>query len=317
MKDTYLSHITKQINAVTESCGQVLLFGENIDTGSRLSGLARGLKVNQAGKILNVGNCELTHCGVGLGMMLEGSNAVLFMKQLDFLLLGVDQLVNTFNYVRAYHAPKEIGSFTVFVIVCDQGYQGPQSSFNAVSDIASLANIDVYCLNGKADASYVIHDDFVRSGLRVVCTSQRLFNEDVLDIPVLDRAPSNAIFKYKPGQDVTMICYNFSLSQGLLIVDNLNRLDISVDLFHVNYIKNMDAEMLIESCDQTGKLIVFDDSKSVVKFADMLLCDLVERDIVVSVRSFTRRGCADEDYGVGHDQLQVDFEKIVAFVKND
>ena len=30
-------------------------------------------------------------------MMLDGGNAVLFMKQLDFLLLGLDQLVNTFN----------------------------------------------------------------------------------------------------------------------------------------------------------------------------------------------------------------------------
>ncbi len=75
----------------------MLLFGENIDTGSRIAGLARGLKVNPAGRILNVGNCELTHIGLGLGMMLDGGNAVVFMKQLDFLLLGIDQMVNTFN----------------------------------------------------------------------------------------------------------------------------------------------------------------------------------------------------------------------------
>ena len=68
MKSTYISQIIEQVNVVTERCGPVLLFGENIDTGSRIGGLARGLKVNPAGKILNVGNCELTHCGVVFGV---------------------------------------------------------------------------------------------------------------------------------------------------------------------------------------------------------------------------------------------------------
>ena len=98
---TYIKQIIESVNGVTERCGPVLLFGENIDTGSRIAGLARGLTVNSKGRILNVGNCELTHCGVGFGMMLDRGNAVLFMKQLDFLLLGLDQIVNTFNFIRA------------------------------------------------------------------------------------------------------------------------------------------------------------------------------------------------------------------------
>ena len=68
----YIEFIVSEINKVTTNCGQILLFGENIDKGSCLSGLSRGLKVNSNGQIINIGNCELTHFGIGLGIMLDG-----------------------------------------------------------------------------------------------------------------------------------------------------------------------------------------------------------------------------------------------------
>ena len=315
MKSTYISQIIEQVNVVTERCGPVLLFGENIDTGSRIAGLARGLKVNPAGKILNVGNCELTHCGVGLGMMLDGGSSVLFMKQLDFLLLGLDQLVNTFSFIRSCTPLPGLGSFTVFPIVCDQGYQGPQSSLNSAGDFASLANIGVYCLNGTADAACVIQDQFVSPGLRVVCTSQRLFGAAPLEFPVEARSSGNAIFKYLSGNDVTVVCYNFALREGLAISNQLRSSGIHADLFHANFIPGMDMSMLVESCARTGKLVIVDDSKTVTKFGDALVGELSERGVQAQVRSLTRRGCTDEDYGVGNDQFQSDHEAVMAFAR--
>ena len=37
--------------------------------------------------------------GVGFGLMLRSVNSVFFMKQFDFLLLGIDHLVNTYNII--------------------------------------------------------------------------------------------------------------------------------------------------------------------------------------------------------------------------
>ena len=157
MSDIYISHIINEVNKVTKKCGPILLFGENINTGSRIGGLAKGLEVNTQGLVQNVGNCELTHCGVGFGMMIDGGKSVLFSKQLDFMLLGLDQVCNTFNFIRAFKSDATLGSFTIFTIVCDQGFQGPQSSLNNASDFASIANIPVYCLNSKADAEDTIN----------------------------------------------------------------------------------------------------------------------------------------------------------------
>ena len=312
MKSTYISQIIEQINLVTERCGAVLLYGENIDTGSRIGGLARGLKVNPAGRILNVGNCELTHCGVGMGMLLDGGNAVLFMKQLDFLLLGLDQLVNTSNFVRAC-TPGIKGSFTIYPIVCDQGFQGPQSSLNSAGDFASLANVEVYCLNSTQESACIIGEQFVSPGFRIITTSQRLFGAEALDIPLLDRAARNAIFKYRAGGDVSVVCFNFALREGIALCDRLRADGIESDLFHVNFVPGMDTSMLVDSCRRSGKLVLLDDSKTVTKFSDSLVTELAEAAIPVRVCAPMRRGSAPEGYGVCDDKYTPDHDEIARF----
>ncbi len=311
---TYIKEIIDQVNSVTDRCGPVLLFGENIDTGSRISGLARGLKVNSSGRILNVGNCELTHCGVGMGMMLDHGNSVLFMKQLDFLLLGIDQLANTFNFIRAYHAPDDLGSFTIFLIVCDQGFQGPQSSMNAAGDIASLANVNVFCLNASSDAAAVISNHFVSPGFRLICLSQRLFGAPALDLPIEWQSPDNSIFRYRSGDGVTIACFNFALRSGVIAADRLAASGIRSDLFHINFLPGADLRAIHESCARTGKLVLIDDSKTGSKFGDALVTALCAGGTPVPVLPLTRRGCRNDDYGVNDDQFPLDQNLILEFV---
>jgi len=315
MTASYIRHIIDRVNEVTARCGPVLLYGENIDTGSRISGLARGLTVNPAGRILNVGNCELAHCGIGFGVMIDRGNAALFMKQLDFLLLGLDQLVNTFNFIRAYRPKDQVGSFTIFLIICDQGHQGPQSSMNSASDFASMANVDVYCLNAASDAAAVVGDRFVAGGFRVMCLSQRLFGAPALDLPAQWHSADRAIFRYRSGDDATLLCYNFALRQGVELADRAAAAGLATDLFHANFVPGADLSPLVESCKRTGKLAILDDSKSVTKFGDMLLARLLTARVDVEVLNLTRRGCPDRDYGVCGDQFVVDRDAVAAFMR--
>jgi pyruvate/2-oxoglutarate/acetoin dehydrogenase E1 component len=311
---TYIGQIIAEVNAVTERCGPVWLYGENIDKGSRIAGLARGLTVNPRGRIQNVGNCELTHCGIGFGIMLDGGNAVLFAKQLDFMLLGLDQFVNTFNFIRAYRPRSSCGSFTVFVIVCDQGYQGPQSSFNGAGDFASIANIPVYCLNGAADASHVVGRFFVSPGFRIVTVSQRLFGAAALEIPVERCVDDGSIFRYRSGEQATVVSLNFSLRDAIDMDDELRRSGMTTDLFHVNFVPGLDLCPLVESCTRTGKLVLIDDSKTVTKFSDVLVNELSARRIKVDTLSHVRRGCSDNLYGANEDRFRPDCDTVQAFL---
>jgi len=315
VSNSYIGHIIEQINLAVEECGPILLYGENIDIGSRIGGLARGLKVNPTGRILNVGNCELTHIGVGMGIMMDGGNSAVFMKQLDFLLLGFDQMVNTFNYIRAFPPHKGFGSFTIFPIVCDQGYQGAQSSLNAAGDFASIANVNVFCLNGAEDAAIIIQEQFVNPGFRLVCTSQRLFGAPLLDLKVESRTSDNAVFKYRAGSDITLVCYNFSLRDGVKLANDLSDIGIQCDLFHVNYVPDMDISLLRESCNRTRRLVLIDDSKSIAKFGDVLLRRLQSSVSELSVLPLFRQATTAADYGAVEDRFTPDYEQVRSFVE--
>lgn len=310
---SYINQIIEQVNFVTDKCGAILLFGENIDTGSRIAGLARGLKVNPAGSIQNVGNCELTHCGVGLGMLLDGGQSVLFAKQLDFMLLGLDQICNTFNYIRAYCPRETWGSFTIFVIVCDQGYQGPQSSLNSAGDFASIANIPVYCLNAADDVKLIVGDHFASPGFRVICLSQRLFGASALQAPAEWAADDGCLFRYKSGNDATIISFNFSLRDTLDMDAKLRDAGVDSDVFHVNFIPSMDMTPILESCKRSGKLIVVDDSKTVTKFSDAIVAELCLHGIPVKLLPMNRRGCSNDSYGANEDRFIPDFDRALEF----
>lgn len=316
MKKKYIEFIVSQINKVTNTCGEVLLFGENINKGSCLSGLARGLEVNNEGEIINIGNCELTHFGLGFGMMIDGGKSVLFAKQIDFIILGLEQACSTYNFIRAFKSKTEVGSFTIICIVCDQGFQGPQSSYNSASDISSLVNIPIYCLNNQDDISQVINSYLVSNGFRIICLSQRAFNKTINTKKASFVSFDKSIFKYSIGHDVTLVSYNFALEEAFNVENFLKDNGFSCELYHVNYVPNQSLEEILKSCKLTGKLIILDDSKSVTKYGDFLAGLILQEGIKCKYMNHLRRGCEDIDYGVNKDQLIIDYEKILKFMHN-
>ena len=83
MKKTYIQQIVKEINLVTNRSTPILIYGENIDKGSCLSGLARGLEVNPNGSCLNIAGISNANKNV-FGMMPHPERAV------DLLLNNTD-----------------------------------------------------------------------------------------------------------------------------------------------------------------------------------------------------------------------------------
>ena len=151
----YIEYVNEQIRNTVKDLENLVLFGHNISAGSCLAGLTKGLSVNPTSKIINSTNSENSLCGFGFGLMLNGVSSVFFMKQLDFLLLGIDHLVNTYNNIRSTITnPKS--SFTIMPIIVDGGYQGPQSSLNNFADFCSIARIPGYTISTKAEAKKLI-----------------------------------------------------------------------------------------------------------------------------------------------------------------
>ncbi len=306
----YIQSVNQLIAAAAGRIPNVVLYGENINNGSYICGMTKSLTVERGGRIINVGDCEATHCGVGFGLMLNGVSSVLFAKQLDFIVLGMDHFISTYNFIRAHHDLESLGSFTICVIVCDQGFQGPQSSFNALGDLCSLARVPGYTLTNQQDASHVLERQFTAPGFRFVALSQRLFPTEFVTPELVYAADDSSVFQYSVGRDVTIACFNFSLPEGQLLRGKLLDQGLTTSLFSVNHVLPGDWARIKESVAQTGRLVVMDDSKGVNLLAYTLL-HAASKDVPSCQTMAVTRGTGVE-FGVCADTFAVDYDAIIS-----
>jgi pyruvate/2-oxoglutarate/acetoin dehydrogenase E1 component len=226
--------------------------------------------------LLNVGNCENTHVGTGLGMLIRGGRAALFVKQLDFLLLAADQMTNTWNLVRAA-PPANLGSFTIIVIVCDQGMQGPQSSCQSLADLCSLARLDGYTLTDAGSADDILHSQLGAPGFRIIALSQRLFSGELADVPVEWSSGDGRVFQYQRGDQATVACFHFSLPRGLELVRRWSTEAKRASLFAVQAAWPHDWDAVTGDAARTGRLIMLDDARGANSLANKLAAQTLLR----------------------------------------
>jgi len=300
----YIEFLNQNIREkVGEYESNIVLFGQNINAGSCLSGLTRNLKV-QNGLIINTPNCENTLCGIGFGLMMSKVSSIYFMKQQDFLLLGVDHLVNTYNFIRLGSFST---SFTIMTIVVDQGYQGSQSSLNNLDDFCSIARVPGFTITNRVDAGKIIKSHLISPGFRIIGVSQRLFEKKLLEPEKVYSNDESTLFQYAEGSDATIVCFNFSFPYGFELVNQLKRKGFMSSLFSVNSAIPIKWDEIIEDLRKTKKLVVIDDSKSENLSCYNLLMhtlDICDKKIVI------KRDFSIESFSPVHDQLEINYEKI-------
>lgn len=271
----YLEFINQKIKDVVFSAEKVVLFGQNIGAGSCLGGLTRNLKIKENSMLINSTNTENSLCGFGFGLMINDISSVFFMKQLDFLLLGIDHLVNTYNIIRNNHQKNSNASFTIMPIIMDNGFQGAQSSHNNFGDFCSIARIQGYTITNKFDAERIINSKLINPGFRIIGVSQRLFKEDIIDPEKIVFVNDDlSLFQYTEGKDATIICFNFSFPQGWSLTQKLKENGINVSLFNVNSPTPINWKRIMDDIKKTKKVIIIDDSKSANQNCDSLLSEI-------------------------------------------
>jgi len=307
----YIEYINELLRKEVARHDQLVLFGQNVSAGSCIGGFTRGLCVRPTGRIINTTNAENSLCGFGFGVMLRGAAAVFFMKQLDFLLLGIDQLVNTCNIIRNFPAPP-IGSFTIMPIIVDNGWQGPQSSLNTFRDFCSIARIRGYTITNQMDAEAIISTQMVAPGFRIIGISQRLFKEDVI-VPesVEYRSDDSTLFQYSKGKDATVVCFNFTFPHGWKLHQALKTQGKQVSLFNVNSVTPVDWSRIVENARVTRKLVVLDDSKSANLSCFALLSEVQKAVRLQKMVVFTRK-VEDNWLNPISDQFEIPCADVIA-----
>ena len=305
----YIEYINKFIKEKIIEHEKLVVYGQNIDAGSCLGGLTRGLQIKN-GKIINSINSENSLCGFGFGMMIGGTSSIFFMKQLDFLLLGIDHLTNTYNIIRNSEHINN-ASFTIMPITVDKGYEGPQSSLNNLSDFCSIARIPGFTITNKIDAEKIISSELVKPGFRIICPSQRLFQEEIIEPGKLEYVnKENTVFQYSAGTDVTIVCFNLSFSYGFELSSRLSKKKKFASLFTINSPICNDWSKIIDNLKITKKLIVFEDSKSINTIDSSFINDVMEF-CKLDKKIIVKREIGEHWLNPTSDEIPIKYDEII------
>jgi len=287
---------------------EVVIYGQNIVTGSCLGGLTVGLGELPNVTVINTTNSENSLTGIGFGLVLKKTNAIFFMKQTDFLLLGADHLVNTFNVLRQFRLE---ASFTIFPICVDSGFEGPQSSLNNLDDFASLGAIDVYSFTNRCDAETIIGKHLVEPGFRIICASQRLLKKELLDIPCSSRHDCSEYFLYDKVEHITIVCFNFSLPYGIKLKQLLAQNNVDSALMSVNSHRVKCFRAIFKEIRDARILVVIDDGKGVNRQMHRFIAESRRSGILWEKLVVIDRTDERNRYSPRGDELEVGYDAVV------
>ena len=268
----YVSQLNSIFRERLANEDNLVVYGQNIAAGSCLSGLTRGFSEVPGANVLNTPNSENALVGLGFGLMLQGFNAAFFMKQQDFLLLGMDQLVNSWNILRQRGLKT---SFTIVTIVVDSGFEGPQSRLNNLVDFCSMAHVRGLAMGNAEEGRHIINAEFVAPGFRILGLSQRLFGQEI-SLPDSDAEVlrNGDMFCYERGDDVTIVSANFAFVQAMEFWRTCREHNVSASLYSVPPALPESWDDVVSDVSRTKRLVVIDDSKSENRSTDRLFYEI-------------------------------------------
>ncbi len=305
---TYLSFLNGVLKKEVAAHKNLVAFGQNVAAGSYLGGLTAGFSIKPPARIINTTNSENALVGFGFGLALSGVNAIFFMRQIDFLPLAADQLVNTYNSIRNNPGGLK-NSFTIMTTVTDQGYEGPQSSLNNLGDFCSLAHIDAFTVTNKKDIETIIPTQLVSPGFRIIAASPRLYKTELIKPTLVRRSPHGTLFEYQEGKDATIVCFNLSFPYGYALAQAMKEKKLHPSLWSVNVPVPVEWSPILADLKKTRKLIIIDDSKSLNGSYYALLAEA--RRFSLLKETVITRTLGNDWLVPNQDQLVIDYQKII------
>jgi hypothetical protein len=152
-----------------------VVYGQNVNAGSRIGGLAKNIDSIERVKVINSTNSENTLAGFGFGLLLSGKSSCYVLKQHDFMLLGMDHWRNTWNMIRTREFR---ANYVIIAPVVDSGFEGPQANLNNLSEFASIFSCPVYVVNSTSAIDKVF-TSVDSTPLSIVGLSQKSLKSDV------------------------------------------------------------------------------------------------------------------------------------------
>lgn len=196
--------------------------------------------------------------GAAVGAALAGMRAIVVHPRVDFLVYGLDPLVNeaaNWHYMNGGRAPVPI---VVWAIINRGGEQAAQHSQSLHAWFAHVPGLKVVMPSTPYDAKGLLIAA-IRDNNPVIYMPDRWLHGYTGPVPEEPyEVPIGKAEVRKVGTDLTMVASSYLAVEAVKAGEELMRRGIDAEVIDLRTIKPLDRDAIVASIRKTGRLLVVD-----------------------------------------------------------
>ncbi len=256
---TYAQAINEAFHQVMESDPRVFVLGQGVNNPWYVGTTAEGLDRRFGpSRVIDPPVSENGMNGVVIGAALTGMRPIAIHPRVDFLVMGLEQLVNeaaNWAYVFAGQASVPL---VVRAIINRGGEQGAQHSQALQATFMHVPGLKVVMPATPHDAKGLLIAA-VQDDNPVVYIDDRWLYEEQGEVPEeMYAIPLGQANVLRAGRDVTVVATSFMVRESVRAAEQLAAEGISVEVVDVRSLKPLDTETILASVRKTGRLVIAD-----------------------------------------------------------
>lgn len=256
---TYREAIREALSQALELDERVFLLGEGIDDPGGVFGTTLGLKERFGGeRVMDIPIAENGMTGVAVGAAMTGMRPVFIHMRVDFLPMCMDQIVNHAAKWSYMTGGKVKVPLTIRAIIGRGWGSAAQHSQSLQALFAHVPGLRVLMPASPYDAKGLLLGSISSESPTIIIEHRWLYDqkEGVSEEPFVIHAGRGTV--RREGTDVSIVASSYMVYEALRAADELAREGIGAEVVDLRSILPMDEELVVESVNKTGRLVVAD-----------------------------------------------------------
>ena len=229
-------------------------------------------------RVIDTPVSESATTGAALGAGLAGMKPIIVHPRMDFMLYGVDAIVNQAAKWCHMMGGQDYSSLTIRAIINRGGEHGAQHSQALHAWFAHIPGLRVVMPSSVADARDLLIYSVLSKDPVIYIDDRWLYDQE----DVLDDIQENDLFLEGPkvirgGNDITIVGSSFCTYQAIKVAEYLENNYISPEIIDLRVISPLKLDVIIKSVEKTRRLLVLDSGNLFAGFSAEIIASVCEK----------------------------------------
>lgn len=280
-KVTVVEAINLALKQLMREDSSLVTFGLGVNDPKRIFGTTSGL-VEEFGKsrVYDFPTSENLMTGYGLGLAINGIPSISVHQRFEFFLLAVDQLVNNVAKWHFMFGSQSSVPMVIRLIVGKGWGQGPTHSQSLHAWLSHIPGLKV-AVPHDSQSAYDLLIDSVNDPNPVIFLEHRWIHEQSGSLVIRDkvsresRLEARCSWLQNADPKVTIVSFSYLAPRVKMLLPSFAALNIGVEHIILETLKPYSLDAVVESVENSGRLLVLDFAARTNSFAKEIVAEVV------------------------------------------